>query len=231
MSTVCTALVAIGFGHQNDSRRRFYLEKRKPQRNTDRHSEVFLGKHSRGGSRQRIGGDALSISPNLLNGVSKTRFSRVLQAARPIRHQSLKTLSRLSRQGPSAVINRADLTDGNHGDDFIRGQAGNDTILGDDGDDTIAGDDGRDLIFGQDGDDVIDGNGASDTIVGGDGADILLGGGSNDTILGEQGDDTINGNSGTDLASTGEGADTVSDVEIIDESFTLPATLLSGLDV
>jgi len=124
----------------------------------------------------------------------------------------------------------ADLIDGNHGDDFIRGQAGNDTILGDDGDDTIAGDNGRDLIFGQDGDDVIDGNGASDTIVGGDGADILLGGGSNDTILGEQGDDTINGNSGTDLASTGEGADTVSDVEIIDESFTLSATLLSGLD-
>jgi Ca2+-binding RTX toxin-like protein len=125
----------------------------------------------------------------------------------------------------------ADLIDGNHGDDFIRGQAGNDTILGDDGDDTIAGDDGRDLIFGQDGDDMIDGNGAADTIVGGDGADVLLGGGSNDTILGEQGDDTINGNSGTDLASTGEGADTVSDVEIIDESFTLSATLLSGLDV
>jgi Ca2+-binding RTX toxin-like protein len=125
----------------------------------------------------------------------------------------------------------ADLIDGNHGDDFIRGQAGDDTILGDDGDDTIAGDDGRDLIFGQDGDDMIDGNGAADTIVGGDGADILLGGGSNDTILGEQGDDTINGNSGTDLASTGEGADTVTDVEIIDESFTLSATLLSGLDV
>jgi hypothetical protein len=38
-------------------------------------------------------------------------------------------------------------------------------------------------------------------------------------------------NSGDDLASTGEGADTVSDVEIIDESFTLSATLLSGLDV
>ncbi|MGZ0174095.1 MAG: hypothetical protein ACKVHE_31685 [Planctomycetales bacterium] len=124
----------------------------------------------------------------------------------------------------------ADLIDGNHGDDFIRGQTGDDTILGDDGDDTIAGDDGRDLIFGQDGDDVIDDNGAADTLLGGDGADVLLGGGSNDTILGEQGDDTINGNSGTDLASTGEGADTVSDVETIDESFTLPATLLSGLD-
>lgn len=124
----------------------------------------------------------------------------------------------------------ADLIDGNHGDDFIRGQAGNDTILGDDGDDTIAGDSGRDLILGQDGNDVIDGNGAADTILGGDGADILRGGGSNDTILGEQGDDTINGNSGTDLASTGEGADTVSEVETIDESFVLSATLLSGLD-
>jgi hypothetical protein len=38
-------------------------------------------------------------------------------------------------------------------------------------------------------------------------------------------------NTGTDLASTGEGTDTVSEVETIDESFTLSATLLSGLDV
>ena len=124
-----------------------------------------------------------------------------------------------------------DLIDGNHGNDSIRGQAGDDTILGDDGNDTIAGDGGRDLILGQDGDDVIDGNGVADTILGGDGADILRGGGSNDTILGEQGDDTINGGSGTDTASTGEGNDSVSNVENIDESFVLPAAVLSGLDV
>ena len=123
-----------------------------------------------------------------------------------------------------------DLIDGNHGNDSIVGQAGDDTILGDDGNDTIAGGDGRDLILGQDGDDIIDGNAGSDTLPGGDGNDILRGGGSDDTILGEDGDDTINGGSGNDLAATGEGNDSVSEVETIDESFTLPAALLSGLD-
>lgn len=125
----------------------------------------------------------------------------------------------------------ADLIDGNHGDDSILGQAGDDTILGDDGNDTIMGGNGRDLLIAQDGNDVVDGEGAADTILGGDGADTLRGGGSNDTILGEQGDDNINGNSGTDTASSGEGADTVNDVETIDENFTLPSSLFTGLNL
>ncbi|NQV25636.1 MAG: pre-peptidase C-terminal domain-containing protein [Rhodopirellula sp.] len=124
----------------------------------------------------------------------------------------------------------ADLINGAHGDDLIFGQAGDDTIFGDDGNDTIMGGNGNDLIYGEDGDDVVDGEGASDTIVGGDGNDTLRGGGSDDTILGQDGDDVINGNSGNDTASTGEGADTATDVEIIDESFVLSATLMQDFD-
>ena len=80
------------------------------------------------------------------------------------------------------------------------------------------------------GDDLIDGEGGSDTILGGDGNDTLRGGGSDDTILGGDGDDLINGNSGNDTAATGEGDDTVSGVELIDETFILPASVLSGLN-
>jgi len=56
------------------------------------------------------------------------------------------------------------------------------------------------------------------TIAGDDGPDLTFG---------QEGDDIIDGNGAADTLLGGDGAA----VETIDESFTLSATLLSGLDV
>lgn len=130
---------------------------------------------------------------------------------------------------------------GDLGDDFIRGGDGNDTLDGGDGNDTMIGGDGDDLVTGGNGDDAINagqgndslnGGAGNDTLYGNDGNDLLIGGAGNDTLLGNDGDDTLNGQGSTDTIAGGEGTDTTNDVSaVIDETFVLPDSILSVLEV
>ena len=71
-----------------------------------------------------------------------------------------------------------------------------------------------------------DGRAGNDTILGDDGDDTIAGDDGRDLTFGQDGDDVIDANGAADTLPGGDGAD----VETIDESFTLSATLLSGLD-
>ena len=122
-----------------------------------------------------------------------------------------------------------DLIDGNHGDDSILAGAGLDTVRGGDGNDTISGGTEDDLVSGGDGNDYIDAGTGADVLIGGDGDDSLLGGDGSDTLLGEQGNDVLNGGGKSDVGAGGEGRTITISVELIDEQFVLPDTLLQGL--
>ncbi len=85
--------------------------------------------------------------------------------------------------------NKANITAGGNGDDFIKGGTESDYIFGDSGNDRITANNGDDVIFG------------------GNGNDSLFGENGNDYISGSQGDDYINGGDGDDIIDSGAGTD------------------------
>ncbi len=121
---------------------------------------------------------------------------------------------------------------GDHGNDWLRGGRGDDTLHGDDGNDRLLGQQGDDVLAGADGNDTLNGAIGDDILLGGDGDDTLLAGSGSDVALGELGDDYVKGQGGTqDTVAGGEGRDRVFALESeIDETFRLPAVLLSELD-
>ncbi|MBM81845.1 MAG: hypothetical protein CMJ78_14815 [Planctomycetaceae bacterium] len=139
---------------------------------------------------------------------------------------------------------------GGNGDDFIRGQNDDDVILGEDGEDTLRGDNGADTIDGGDGADTLEGGSGNDGLIGGDGVDRLIGssgfdtliggdgddrliaGGGKDVLLGGNGNDIANGQGGIDTIAGEDGVDTlIAEPGEIDETFTLPQSVLDSLDV
>ena len=121
---------------------------------------------------------------------------------------------------------------GDHGNDSLKGGNGNDTLIGSDGNDKMYGERGDDQLSGGDGRDTLNGAAGDDILIGGDGNDTLLGGSGRDIALGDLGDDQVKGQGGTrDTIAGGEGADQVLGLASeIDESFSLPASLLGDLD-
>ncbi len=142
-----------------------------------------------------------------------------------------------------------DSLDGGMNDDYLKGQGGHDTVDGGEGNDTVFGNIGNDLLRGGDGNDWLDagdgqnsvsGNDGDDTVLGGQDDETLLGGDGNDLVFGNLGDDVVLGGNGNDYVKGQAGRDTLAgndgdDTLVgspgeIDESFTLPDSLLADLN-
>ena len=125
-----------------------------------------------------------------------------------------------------------DLLRGGDGNDTIDAGDGNDTIIGGDGDDVLTGGNGNDAINGSDGNDVLNGGAGNDSLLGGNGNDTLRGGSGNDVLLGGDGDDNLDGQGGSDTLAGNQGVDTLNNTlgDLINESFALPAALLTALE-
>ena len=111
--------------------------------------------------------------------------------------------------------NKANITAGGNGDDFIIGgtesdyifgDSGNDRITANNGDDVIFGGSGNDSLFGENGNDYISGSQGDDYINGGDGDDIIDSGAGNDFIDGGNGNDTY-------IFKPGYGNNSIMDIE------------------
>lgn len=123
----------------------------------------------------------------------------------------------LGREGLTVTgSDRADVIDGNAGDNAIEGGGGNDHLHGHDGRDRLsggAGDDrleggtGHDQLRGGDGHDRLWAGSGNDSVWGGAGNDTVGGGTGDDQIWGEDGHDTLRGEDGSDRLSGGAGND------------------------
>lgn len=96
---------------------------------------------------------------------------------------------------------KADLMDGEGGNDRLLGGGGNDTLRGGLGNDTLKGGAGKDLLIGGAGDDVMHGGAGNDTFIFGKGNDTALGGAGNDRFIFQQADGkiTVHGGTGADV--------------------------------
>ncbi|MBU3731260.1 MAG: calcium-binding protein, partial [Beijerinckiaceae bacterium] len=103
--------------------------------------------------------------------------------------------------GNDSIIG-ADLDDwlyGSKGDDTLSGGKGSDRLSGGVGNDSILGGDGDDFVYGDDGNDILRGGADQDTLNGGSGNDQLYGDVGNDILFGGQGNDSLDGGVGNDV--------------------------------
>jgi Ca2+-binding RTX toxin-like protein len=98
----------------------------------------------------------------------------------------------------NGTTHKADVVNGNGGDDSINGGGGGDVIDGGAGDDTLNGEAGDDTLAGGSGDDILDGGSGDDALTGGGDDDILIGGSGNDELTGGAGTDQLIGGGGAD---------------------------------
>jgi Ca2+-binding RTX toxin-like protein len=108
---------------------------------------------------------------------------------------------------PNGTTPRADVVNGNGGDDTVNGGGGDDVIDGGSGDDTLNGETGDDTLSGGSGDDILDGGSGDDVLSGGDGNDELTGGDGNDELTGGDETDQLTGGLGADRFIFGEVAE------------------------
>ncbi len=123
---------------------------------------------------------------------------------------------------------KADVLDGNSGDNTLRGLGGKDFLYGNEGDDRLVGNRGNDALAGGSGDDILRGGLGNDTLSGEDGNDVLIGGMGKDTLAGGDGSDAFRFDKIAHSPNTGK-RDTIADFtqgeDLIDLSGIIPGPL------
>lgn len=114
----------------------------------------------------------------------------------------------------------ADTLKGDDNNNIIKGLAGNDYLVGFGGNDTLYGGDGDDTLIGNDGDDILYGDAGNDSIIYVGNADIVDGGADIDTVYFSSNDAIVN----YDLSTI-----SLSNIEIIDITYTAAQTISLSL--